>query len=52
MFYVEYGKLTSKFTTRIVFSRVLFDLFEALVQTHVPHVRERLARERLVHMSS
>ena len=41
-------QLTSKFTTCVVFSRVLF---ETLVKTHVTHTGERIAREGLVHAS-
>ena len=38
----------SKFTTCVVFSRVLF---KALIKTRVPHVSEQIAREGLVHAS-
>ena len=41
-------QLTSKFTTRVVFSRVLF---KALIKTRVPHASEQIACEGLVHTS-
>ena len=41
-------QLTAKFTTRVVFSYVLF---EASVKTHVLHVSEPIARVGLVNMS-
>ena len=41
-------QLMSKFTTRVVFSRVLF---EALIKTRVTHVSEQIVCEGLVHTS-
>ena len=38
----------SKFTTRVVFSHVLFEI---LVKTRVTHVSEQITREGLVHAS-
>ena len=38
----------SKFTTRVVFSHVLF---EALIKARVPHMSEQIARKGLVHAS-
>ena len=44
-------QLMFKFTTRIVFSRVLFDIIRGPSQTHVPHTSEQIAHKGLVHTS-
>ena len=46
--YIYMVQLTSKFTTRVVFSRVLF---KVLIKTRVPHTSEQIGREGLVHTS-